>query len=424
MPNEKNMTRPAQVSRVSPQRGAVALLNVDERTEEKLRESLNGGYQIEIFESHEPLLSALGLGSLKIDTLLIGVDAENALDIAITVRQVLKYLQIIVLAEIRDVEALRSRAEIQSDNTDEVTIWPCQHLEELPDVVRKAIKRSHRRVRRDEEGSSGDDGNGGNGAVSDATSHLTRLLEHAPIGILTISDSGEVKTLNKQARLILDVEAGHLINRPLYDFFPVFEQNRLRRLLRSEPREKDEEKNDVFRIETEPTRYIEVIAAGDVTQKDLHGTMLILHDVTNIVLAQQAERRTAAALQASEDRFNELADVMRMIPWEADPKTMRLTYIGSLVEETMGYPPSQWLSRNFWRDRLHPEDRDRVLRTLDRNIMRLQNFDLEFRMFTRDGRIKWVRNIVNVVRDDHGTPTKIRGFIVDIDESKATAANA
>jgi PAS domain S-box-containing protein len=126
-----------------------------------------------------------------------------------------------------------------------------------------------------------------------------------------------------------------------------------------------------------------------------------------------------AELQVSEDRFDELAHAMRMIPWEADPQSLRITFIGDLVEEVMGYPTVQWLTRNFWIDRLHEEDRKVALEQLRRNINRLQNFDHEFRMYDSDGQLHWLRNIVNVVRDEAGQPARIRGFIVDITEGKA-----
>ena len=37
----------------------------------------------------------------------------------------------------------------------------------------------------------------------------------------------------------------------------------------------------------------------------------------------------------------------------------------------------------------------------------------------QSGELHWLRNIVNVVRDDNGQPARIRGFIVDISEGKS-----
>ncbi|MFK8014844.1 MAG: PAS domain S-box protein [Gammaproteobacteria bacterium] len=414
------MNKPAKIAPLSPHRGTVALLQVDEQTQEQITTQLKTGYQFEVFDSHEPLVSALGIGSLHLDALIVGAEFEGALDVALTVRKTLRSLQIILLTELRNVESVQRQVEIQSDNTDEITIWPSQHLHVLPQVIRKAVKRAHRRVRNDEETQRDDSGNN---TVSEASGHLTRLLEHAPIGILTLSDAGEVRTLNKQARDIMGLAPGNIISRPVYEFFPVFEQKKLRALLRQrhddEPNEKrTDDTSSVFRVLGDDKRFVEVIVAGPVEQLDEPCTMLILHDVTTIVHAEQAQQRTAAALQASEDRFNDLAEAMRMIPWEADPQVMRITFIGDLVEEVMGHPPSQWLSKNFWVDRLHPDDRKRALDIIKRNSRRLQNFDHEFRMYDAGGEIRWLRNIVNVVRDDAGQPERIRGFIVDITESK------
>ncbi|MFK7885977.1 MAG: PAS domain-containing protein [Gammaproteobacteria bacterium] len=418
------MGKSAKIAALEPQRGTVAFLAVDERTTQAVTAHLKTGYQFEHFASHEPLVSALGLGSLHVDVLIVGQDFEAALNIALTVRKSLRCLQVILLAELRNVDALKRQAEIQSDNTDEVTIWPSQHLQDLPDAVRRAVKRAHRRVRADQDKTSRDDG-GKNGESGDISDHLTRLLERAPIGILTISLAGDVRTLNAQARDLLGLATGKMINRPIYEFFPVFEQKKLRKLLRQteDADTTPDTEQRILRVLGDEKRFLEIIVAGDVEQLEEHCTMLILHDVTSIVHAEQAQQRTAAALQASEDRFNELADAMRMIPWEADPATLRITFIGRLVEDVIGYAPSLWLSKNFWVDRLHPDDRRRTLDMINRNTRRLQNFDHEFRMYDVDGRVRWLRNIVNVVRADDGVAQRIRGFIVDITESKQSSAN-
>ena len=415
------MAKPATNTPLSPHRGTIALLEVDERTDRKLRDTLSAGYAFKVFDAHEPLLSAVSLGSLNIDALIIGFEAEDALDVAMQVRSQHKHLQIIVLAELREVDTLRRRAEIQRDGGDEVQVWPSQHLEELPQEIKKAIKRAHRRVR-SESSSEDPAGSGGGGAAAEVTEHFDTLLEHAPIGMLTLNAAGEVLALNKQARTILAVERGQMINKPVFDFFPVFEQQKLRRSLRNRCDGSAEDATLVLRIgdasdDAESQRHVEVIVAGSVPRKGEECTMLILHDVSNIARAEIAQRRTAAALQASEDRFLELAEVMRMVPWEADPQTLRITYIGKLVEEIMGYPRSSWLGRNVWVDRLHPDDRGRAVRILSRDSRRLQNFDLQFRMHAADGSVKRLRNIVNVVRGEDGEPSKIRGFIVDVTQN-------
>ena len=69
-----------------------------------------------------------------------------------------------------------------------------------------------------------------------------------------------------------------------------------------------------------------------------------------------------------------------------------------------------------------PEDSELVVRTIRRNSGRLQNFDFEFRIYAADGSVRWVRDIVNVVRGRNGTPEKLRGFLVDVTEQKTPGA--
>ncbi|MEM6639780.1 MAG: PAS domain-containing protein [Pseudomonadota bacterium] len=405
------MADPARKTALKPQRGTVALLCIDQHTDDALRTQLKSGYRFETFESHEPLVSALGLGSLHVDVLVIGQDFHSPLDTALAVRKTLRNLQVIVLAELRDVEPLRRQTEMRSDDADEITIWPSQHLRDLADAVRRASKRAHRRVRRNEDLPEDDDSTD---AAKEAGSHLTQLLDRAPIGILTISRSGEVRTLNAQARELLCVTAGTAINRPIYDFFPVFEQRKLRALLRADASSDIRKEDRTMRVNAEERRYAEITVTGNVAQLDETCKMLILTDVTSIVRATEEQQRLAAALQASEERFTEMADAMQMIAWEGDPETLRIVSIGERIEEVLGYPQSRWLSRNFWVDRLHPEDRADTLRRINRDSQRLQNFELEFRIYDSEGKIRMLRNIVNVVRDESGRPLKVRGFLVEL----------
>lgn len=125
------------------------------------------------------------------------------------------------------------------------------------------------------------------------------------------------------------------------------------------------------------------------------------------------------ALQESEERFKKLAEKVRLIPWEADARTWKFTYIGPQALEILGYPMETWYAANFWTEHIHPEDRKWVVNYCAEQSKHHENYEFEYRMLSADERIVWLRDIVNVVRDEKG-PKILRGFMIDITEHKQT----
>lgn len=135
----------------------------------------------------------------------------------------------------------------------------------------------------------------------------------------------------------------------------------------------------------------------------------------NQELAHRIEEQTKieSALRASESRLRDLLETVQVIPWELDLKTQRFTYVGPQVETLLAYPVSQWYEENFWVNHLHPHDLSWAVKFCQEATERGENHEFEYRMVAADGRVVWLRDIVNVVQVD-GTPTMLRGFMFDI----------
>ena len=123
----------------------------------------------------------------------------------------------------------------------------------------------------------------------------------------------------------------------------------------------------------------------------------------------------------AEQRLRLLLHVAHIIPWEADFPTGLFTYVGRMAEHALGYPISDWYEPNFWEAHLHPEDRERALADCDRLSRECNYYEFEYRMLANDGRTVWLRSLVTVIRE-HGEPKLIRGFSIDVTESRQTEA--
>ena len=120
---------------------------------------------------------------------------------------------------------------------------------------------------------------------------------------------------------------------------------------------------------------------------------------------------------ASDQRFRALAESSRAIPWEADFTTYRITYVGPQIEAVVGVSAKDWVEKDLWPERLHPEDRDRVMREAAEYSRAGVDHNLEYRLIATDGRIVWIRDLVSVIKSEDGQ-TWLYGAMVDVTEQK------
>jgi PAS domain S-box-containing protein len=86
-----------------------------------------------------------------------------------------------------------------------------------------------------------------------------------------------------------------------------------------------------------------------------------------------------------------------------------------------GYSPEEWMSDpQLSPELLHPGDRERVLAEDKRTDQTGEPFRMEYRQFTRDGRIVWVHDEAVVVMDEEGRDRYWLGVLYDTTDQKRT----
>jgi diguanylate cyclase (GGDEF)-like protein/PAS domain S-box-containing protein len=129
-------------------------------------------------------------------------------------------------------------------------------------------------------------------------------------------------------------------------------------------------------------------------------------------------KRAEESLRRNQERLGTLISSVDGIVWEADAQTLRFTFVSPRAERLLGYPLSRWTEEsNFWRDHIHPDDRDQAVAYCLQCTRQSRDHEFEYRMLAADGRAVWLRDIVTVVSEG-GRPTKLRGVMVDITERK------
>lgn len=405
----------------NPLRSRANFVGVDAAIVELVRTSAGRRLEISTMDNVEQLLTASGLGTLDCEVVVLGSSVSEPVKLAQRIHTLDRNIQIIIVAAPDQVDEYQRIINYTPFLGDAVNLLAQESADQLPEFIRRAVKRAHRRCsyRRSGRESSGKGNGGPQGA--ELVQYLGNLLEHAPIGMLTLDANGRIQTLNRRGRNILGLSDKEVLDTPFVSFFLPVDQIRVGRVLSG-----DAQYGGHFRVanDQDEVHYVEVTSSEYLSRSGQPGRMVILHDVTDRVRAEMARRRAAAALQASEDRFMELAEVLRLIPWEADVATRQFTYVGEQAVDILGYPREQWYRDDFWATVLHPDDAEAAANTRWNNSRRLQNFDHQYRMMTADGRTLWIHDIVNVVRDENTRPVKLRGFMVDVTESHQLQAPA
>lgn len=129
-------------------------------------------------------------------------------------------------------------------------------------------------------------------------------------------------------------------------------------------------------------------------------------------ITDRQEQEVARSM--AEARYGQLLESIEAIAWRADPASFQFSFVSRQAEQILGYPVDQWLHEaDFWRNHVHPEDRDRVVEACRRDAEQGRGHVLEYRMIAADGRVIWWHDKVSVLTVQ-GKPVELIGIMVDI----------
>lgn len=116
--------------------------------------------------------------------------------------------------------------------------------------------------------------------------------------------------------------------------------------------------------------------------------------------------------------YKTLLESTLAIPWKIDWATMRFAYIGPQIEPLLGWSADSWVSVEDWSSRIHPEDRDNVVKFCIAQSVSGVDHEADYRALTKDNGYVWIRDVVHVVRNEAGEVECLIGFMFDISERK------
>jgi PAS domain S-box-containing protein len=172
----------------------------------------------------------------------------------------------------------------------------------------------------------------------------------------------------------------------------------------------------IRRADTGETRWLDVAAQNFYDPK---GTPIrsvgITQDITERKLADEAVR-------ASEERLKLAQQAGNVGVWDWNVVDGSFFWSEQMWSFYGEKPRKLDFKDGLWKERLHPNDRGRMLRAVRSALASdCTEFKEEFRILRRDGEVRWLEVIATIDRNSEGSPLRVYGVNLDITERKAIA---
>jgi len=129
-----------------------------------------------------------------------------------------------------------------------------------------------------------------------------------------------------------------------------------------------------------------------------------------------SRKRGDQALRESEEKYRTLVTNIPDVVWTADAEGSRV-FVSTNCEAVYGYTPEEMCRRDGWWGRIHTEDRPRVLEAYAAFQGQGQPYNIEYRIWKKDGRTVWAHDRAINTYENHGV-RYTTGCASDISQQK------
>lgn len=283
------------------------LVGVDPEVENFLNGELANILSIQKSLNQDLLYSRFIEGFRPPDLVVLGLSIEDPVQISQRIHVYDKRIPIVILTSPNKCDRLKQTLMYSPFLGSEVFIRSKNDIDGLPVEIRNAIQRRIQRTSYDNAIA--------NTHISfeklpllkpEATHYIDQLLDHAPIGVVTIDLNGTILTVNPQSLRILGISERTAFEVSLEQHFPEYEQHRIKDFIQIDDSETIKKGPKVFEVNVivRGICYVEITIAPLAYRTGKRGAMLILQDVTDRV---DIERKRQSAV----DELREHAKILR-----------------------------------------------------------------------------------------------------------------
>lgn len=250
-------------------------------------------------------------------------------------------------------------------------------------------------------------------AGTESELRFRRLFEEAPIGCCLVDTEGRICVANAAIHQMLGYGEGELPGKAFWEI--TVTEDISKSLVHFH--ELISGVRDFYQLEKRYLKKDGAVIWGRLTVSILGArsergpfVLAMVEDVTEAVRSrdqlEQNRRKLTLALEAS-----------RMTAWEYDPASARISWVDRNTLREFGNRPVGPVMFADVLQHVHPEDRTTLLELASRIMNEGGSFSAEFRMFGKDGSIRWMLGKGERVAEGE-TNGRIAGVTIDVSELK------
>lgn len=238
------------------------------------------------------------------------------------------------------------------------------------------------------------------------------LLETLQEGIWVIDAHGRTTFVNPRMAEMLGYSAEEMLGQPVAAFLEPGKDSPPNPL---ETRQRGGTAFELELVRKDGSKVATLVRTSPLydSQGNYTGTLAGVADITQRKQAEEALRR-------SEERYRGLVNALPVVVYSAlADGALTLRFLSPQWEALTGYSCQQCLADPEFRlSLIHPEDRQGVLDRVELLRQRKMAVEVEYRLHTREGTFKWVRDRAVPAFDLHGQLTGYDGFLEDITQRR------
>jgi len=149
--------------------------------------------------------------------------------------------------------------------------------------------------------------------------------------------------------------------------------------------------------------------------RDARGRVITVLSITRDITEQ---KRAENALRSTRERLRFLMSSTPCVLYACAPRPpYEITFISDNVREQLGYEAEAFTADPFWLERVHPDDLDGLVRSLESGLER-GRFAHEYRFRHADGSYRWMRDDLRLIEAAGGSPREMVGYWIDITDRR------
>jgi PAS domain S-box-containing protein len=237
------------------------------------------------------------------------------------------------------------------------------------------------------------------------------VLEAALDSVITIDHAGRIVEFNRAAEETFGWTSGEVVGRGFLEVaIPQAHRSGLDETFRSGATPLLGTRLEIEALHSDGRTFAAELVVSRVAVGGPPLFTACLRDITRRKAQEEQLRETAA-------KYRTLVERLPIATYLNDlGLPIRTTWISPQIESMLGYLPEEWLADGFFEERVHPDDRARVLVEVERTHETGETFRSEYRLLAKDGRVVRVRDETVAVRDEEYRPLFLQGFLIDIGE--------